>query len=181
MPNKFTAATPRAFNPMLASELSEEARKAVKAAFDAMSAWRAELVKSSEKNGEEVIDKMAAAAQALGWPERVVDATRAQIESITRLQAQAMDHVMNAWEEQVKSGAPMAISSSEILSKLKSLPGVNPLGGWPDMGALQGAAANPMQLWMELASQWQKSWADAMAFWMKAGREYGAGADLRRR
>ena len=180
MPNKFTEATPRAFNPMMASELPEEARKAVKAAFEAMSVWRAEMAKSSEKNGEEVLDKMAAAAQALGWPERVVDATRAQIESIARLQVQAMDQVMNAWEEQVKSGAPMASFPSEIMSKLKSLPGGGPLGGWPDMGALQGAAANPMQLWMELASQWQKGWADAMAFWMKAGRKSGA-ADLRRR
>jgi hypothetical protein len=33
---------------------------------------------------------------------------------------------------------------------------------------------------MEFASQWQKGWADAMAFWMKAGRQYGA-TDLRGR
>jgi hypothetical protein len=175
MANRFTEATPRAFNPMLASELSEEARKAVKAAFDALSAWRAEMVKSSEKNGEQVIDKMAAAAQALGWPEQIVDITRAQIESIAKLQVQAMDHVMDAWEEQISSPAPMASSFSEVLSKLKPLPGVSPLGGWPDMGSLQKAAANPMQLWMDAASQWQKGWADAMALWMKAGSAYGMG------
>jgi hypothetical protein len=175
MANKFTETTPRAFNPMLASQLSEEAREAVKAAFDAMSAWRAEMVKNSEKNGKQVIDKMAAAAQALGWPEQIVDVTRAQIESVARLQVQAMDHVMDAWEEQVSSPAPMAFSSSEVLSRLKSLPAMNPLGGWPDMGALEKVAGNPMQLWMEVASQWQKGWADAMAFWMKAGSSYGMG------
>ena len=74
MQNKFTETNPRAFNPMLASGLSEEARKAVKAAFDAMSAWRVEIVKSSEKNTEQVIEKMAAAAEALGWPAQIVDA-----------------------------------------------------------------------------------------------------------
>jgi hypothetical protein len=29
---------------------------------------------------------------------------------------------------------------------------------------------NPMQFWMQLAEQWQKAWADAMAFWAKAGK-----------
>jgi hypothetical protein len=54
MQNKFAEASPRTFNPMFAPELSDEARKAAKAAFDAMSTWRADIVKSSEKNGEQV-------------------------------------------------------------------------------------------------------------------------------
>jgi hypothetical protein len=29
---------------------------------------------------------------------------------------------------------------------------------------------NPMQFWIQLAEQWQKAWADTMAFWAKAGR-----------
>jgi hypothetical protein len=40
----------------------------VNEAFDAMSAWRIETAKSSEKNSEQVIEKMAAAARSLGWP-----------------------------------------------------------------------------------------------------------------
>src|SRR5262245_28445213 len=43
---------PRNFNPMWAPALSEEARKAVNAAFDAMSTWRIETAKNSEKNSE---------------------------------------------------------------------------------------------------------------------------------
>jgi hypothetical protein len=61
MQNKFAEASPRTFNPMLAPELSDETRKAVKAAFDAMSTWRVEIVNSSEKSGEQVVEKMAAA------------------------------------------------------------------------------------------------------------------------
>jgi hypothetical protein len=49
MQNKFTEVSPRNFNPLLAAELSDEARKAVNAAFDAMSTWRIETVNSSEK------------------------------------------------------------------------------------------------------------------------------------
>ena len=40
MQNPFTEIKPCIFNPMTASELSDEARKAVKAAFDAISNWR---------------------------------------------------------------------------------------------------------------------------------------------
>jgi ferritin-like metal-binding protein YciE len=103
MKNKFDEVTPRNFNPMAAAGLSEEARKAVNAAFDAMSAWRVETAQSSEKNIEQVLEKMAAAARALGWPEEIVEATRAQMQSITKMQIQMMDHVMDAWEEQIKA------------------------------------------------------------------------------
>jgi hypothetical protein len=79
------SAKPRSFNSMSVPGLSDEARQAVNAAFDAMSAWRIETAKSNEKNSEQVIEKMAAAARALGWPEQIVDATRAQLQSITKM------------------------------------------------------------------------------------------------
>jgi len=40
MQNKFAAVATRNFNPMWAPRLSDEARKAVNAAFDATSSWR---------------------------------------------------------------------------------------------------------------------------------------------
>src|SRR5215813_11323340 len=154
------SAKPRNFNSMSIPGLSDEARQAVKAAFDAMSAWRIETAKSNEKNSEQVIEKMATAARALGWPEQIVDATRAQVHSITKMQIQMMDHMMDVWEEQIKSPNPTS-APSMMLSKLKSLPGV-PAGTWPNADALAGAAMNPMQFWLQLAEQWQKAWADAM-------------------
>ena len=149
----------RNFNSMSVPGLSDETRQAVNAAFDAMSTWRTETAKSNEKNSEQVIEKMAAAARALGWPEQIVDATRAQMQSITKMQIQTMDQMMDAWEEQIKSPNPMTGSPSAMLSKLKSLPGISPTGGWPNASAL---ATNPMQFWMQWAEQWQKAWADAM-------------------
>jgi hypothetical protein len=160
----------RNFNPMSAPGLSDEARKAVNAAFDAMSTWRIETANNNEKNSEQVIEKLAAAARALGWPEQIVDATRTQIQSITKMQIQMMDQMMDAWEEQIKS--PMTGSPSAMLSKLKSLPSVSPAGSWPNAGALQMAAANPLQFWMQFAEQWQKACTDAMAFWARAGKPY---------
>ena len=59
----------RNFGPMSTSGLSEEVRKAVNAAFDAMSTWRTETAENSEKNSAQVIEKMAEAGRVLGWPQ----------------------------------------------------------------------------------------------------------------
>ncbi len=47
-----------------------------------------------------------------------------------------------------------------------------PFARWPSADAFQTAAINPLQFWIQLAEQWQKAWADAMAFWVKAGKPY---------
>jgi hypothetical protein len=164
MPSKSAEVASRNFNPTLAPGLSDEARKAVNAAFDAMSTWRTETVNNSEKNLERVIDKIAAAARTLGWPEEIADTTRAQLQTITKMQIQMMDHMMGAWEEQIKSPG----SSSAILSKLTSLPTLSPAGSWP--GAATSQMADPFGAYMQIAQQWQKAWTDAMAFWIKAGK-----------
>jgi len=107
-----------------------------------------------------VIDKIAAGAKALGWPEEIVDATRAQMETMNEMQLQLMDQMMDAWEEQIKS--PNA--SSAMLSKLKSMSPFSAMTNWPGAGSSQ---MNPFGLYMQVAQQWQKAWTDAMAPWMK--------------
>ena len=163
MTSKF--AESRNLNQMLAVGLSDEARKAVNAAFDAISTWRTETVNTSDKNLERVIDKLATAARALGWPEEIVDSARAQIEGVVKVQIQMMDQMMDAWEEQIKSPS----SSSAMLSKLKSLPSLSAAGSWPSSATSQMAAFNPFGIYMQIAQQWQKACADTMAFWAKAG------------
>src|SRR4029453_12627204 len=88
---------------------------------------RIDIAKSNEKNSEQVIEKMAAAARALGWPEQIVDSTRTQVQSITKMQIQIIDQMMDIWQEQIKSPNPMSATSA-MLSKLKSLPGVSRAG-----------------------------------------------------
>ena len=155
------SANSRDFNSMSVAGLSDEARQAVNTAFDAMSAWRIDIANSNEKNSEQVIEKMAAAARALGWPEQIVDATRTQLQSITKMQIQIIDQMIDIWQEQIKSPNPVTATSA-MLSKLKSLPGASPAGTWPNAGAFAGAAMNPMQFWVQVAEQWQKAWADSI-------------------
>src|SRR5262245_61619701 len=93
MTNPFAELTPRTFNLKSVPGLSDDARKAVNAAFDAMSAWRIDAAKNIEKYDKEVIEKIAAAAQALGWPKQIVDTARTQMQNITKSQIETMDHM----------------------------------------------------------------------------------------
>jgi hypothetical protein len=166
MQNRYEAN--RSFDPASLPGLSSKARDAVTAAFEAMSTWRDEAADNSEKNSRKVLEKMAAAAAAMGWPEQIVEAARAQIQGITDMQIKTMDHVMDAWEHQLKQPNPMTASPSAMLSRMKYWPGLGAAGGW--QGAGPTAAMNPAQFWMNVAEQWQKSWADSMAMWTNAPR-----------
>ena len=168
MPDKFADVKPRNFNSMSIPGLSNKTREAVKDVFDAVSDWRTEVAEDSERNTKRVLDKMAVAAEALGWPQQIVDAARTQMQSIADLQVRTMDQMMEAWEEQLKSPNPMNSLPSALLAKLKAPPSVG------------SAQANPLQFWMQSAEHWQRLWTDAMAsFWnqsgLATGRRPGAG------
>ena len=70
---------PRNFKPMAVPGLKKEAWDAVNAALKAMSSWRKDIIDTSEYNGKRVIEKIAAAAAELGWPEQIVDAARVPV------------------------------------------------------------------------------------------------------
>jgi hypothetical protein len=165
------------FAEMAVPHLSEDARKAVNEAFDAISTWRSETLSNSEKNSEQVIEKMAAAARAMGWPEQIVEATREQLQKVTKMQIDALDRLMELWEEQIKSPNPMTASTA-MLESLRSIPSFGEGGSWTDP---QTAAMNPMQLYAQLVNQWQKAWTDAMTFWGKGGKPPDTDSSRRRR
>jgi hypothetical protein len=148
-----------------------------------MSNWRTEIADDSEKNIKRVIERMAAAAAELGWPEQIVDAARTQMQSISEIQIKTMDHMMDAWEEQLKLPNPTTASPSAMLQKLtsrpSSFPGSSSLGSWPGADAFHMGATNPVQFWMQVAEQWQRSWTDMMTSWTKAGTS-SDNANLRR-
>ena len=144
----------RHLNPLLTAE----AREAVTAAMDAMAECHNETAASSEK----VVTKMADAARILGWPEPIIKGMTTQIQSATKMQTQMIDHIMEAWEAQMKSPNPMAQFPSEILAKLQAWPGLQSAGQWPGADAFNGMAADPMRFWTQMGEQWQKNWAQVM-------------------
>jgi hypothetical protein len=158
--DKIARVTPRSFDPMSIPGLSNQAREAVKDAFEAMSDWRTDAADDSERNAKRVIKKIAVAAAALGWPEQIVDDAREQMQSLAEMQIRTMDHIMDAWEGQLKN--PLTASPSTMLSKLNAS---------PNFGS---AVANPLQFWMQSVEQWQRLWRDSMTtFWSQAGQATG--------
>lgn len=155
MPSTFNPLPPR-FDPTNAPGLSPEAREAVTAAFDAMSTWRSEIARGNEQNIPKVIEKVAAAAAALGWPEQIVEATSGQMQSLAQMQVQTMDRLMEAWEEELRSPGSISGSASAVLAKLQSI-GVSANPGAASMGTM-----NPFGLWLSYTRQWQDAWLGMM-------------------
>ena len=173
-------------NPAFAA-LNDDARKAVGSAFDAMSTWRNDLAKMSEKNSEAVFDKMSSAAKSMGWPAEVVEMSRQQMQGASKMQVQFMDQIMETWEQQLKNpgstfkmpGADMAANLYPFPGQFPGMPGQSPFGSIPGMGAIPGMgsmAANPFQFWMQAADMWQKSCQQAMQSWTEAQSNMMGGA-----
>ena len=172
MPGDFLEVQPRDINLKSISALTTDAREAANATLKAMSTWRNEIAETSEKNSKKVIEKMASMATALGWPGQIVDATRTQLQGFANMQIKAMDHMIDALEEQVKLPNAMTASPSAMLSKLQSMPGLGAASGWPSSEAFQKAAMNPLQLWIQMVEHSQKSLADMMALWSKTTKPH---------
>jgi hypothetical protein len=172
MPGNFVDFQPRKFDPAAIVRLSGDAREAVNTALKAMATWRNEVASANGKNGKDVIDKMAAAAAALGWPEQVVDVARTQFQTIADLQIKTMDRMLDAWEEQVKLPNAMTAPPTTMLNKLGALPNSVATGGWPSADSLQQAATNPLQFWMQMAEHSQKVWSETIALWGKAAKPH---------
>ena len=160
---------PRNFDLGSIPGLSHKARSAMNAAFEAMSAWRSELSDSNEKNVKRVIEKMTVAAAELGWPEQMIDAARTQMQSITEAQIKGVDHVMDAWEELLKRQSSSVLSTTS--QNLKSSHNSSWSGSWPSSDAFQMGTTNPMQFWMQIAEQWQKSWTEMLTVWTRSGSD----------
>ncbi len=163
MEDRFLDISRRKFSHMPIPGLSNKAREAVNAALDSLSEWRNESAEASEKNGKELINRMAEAAKELGWPDQVVNAVRTQIQSVAAVQINTMDQIMDAWEAQLKLPDPSAAPASALLAKMTSFPANSP-------STIGMQMTNPLQLWLQFAAQWQKSWAEAMVVWSKTAK-----------
>lgn len=155
--------------PKFGQGFNPETRKSFNAVFDAMSAWRDDLQQLTERNADQVFDRMSAAAKKVGWPEDLVDATRQQLQQASKLQLGMLDQIMDTWQQQMKNPGAM-MNPSEFMERMQQAwpgAGSNPFlpGTIPGMGSLP--AGNPMQFWMQAADMWQKSWTNAMQTWMQ--------------
>jgi hypothetical protein len=138
--------------------LSKESRQAVTHAFEALEQWRDEIFSANERCLTKVLDQMAAAHRAMGWPDHVTAAAKEHLLKASKIQTHMIDQVMDAWEQQLKSqrGAPEALR----LPAVSGSPFIDPASEMMRLGEMTLA---PFKLWMEVAEAWQRTWAAAMS------------------
>jgi len=137
-------------NSRVPLSIPKEARDAVKEVFDALSEWRDEVNASTERYCETILEKMAAAARALGWPKELVEASHKHLVQASKAQMHMIDQFMDAWEKQISS--PTSDPFAGELSKLTR--------GFGTM-----SVSSPVDLWMQTAEMWQRNWASALSMW----------------
>jgi hypothetical protein len=132
--------------------MTKEVREELAATFDALSNWRDEIETANERSLGKVLDRTAAVARAMGWPDQAVRSTREYLEGASKAQTEMIDQVIEGWKRQLtSSAAPMAIPRgfSEQMPGLASTyfgakPEFNPLAPWT--------------FWLQAAEMWQRTW-----------------------
>lgn len=162
-------------NPFLSNpafqKLNDDAQKSVSQAFDAMENWRSQLNDMGEKNSDAVFDKMTEAAKSLGWPTEYLEMSRRQVQQASKMQVQVVDQMMDAWEKNLTAlGKGAQAPTFPTFPAMPNIPGftqggVSPFPGFGDMSA---TPMMPLQLWMQAAEAWQKSWQQAMSSWTES-------------
>lgn len=116
-----------------------EGKAAVAEVIDAIATWRDEVAATSKRNNDRVLDRIAGAAETLGWPKEVLDATKASLQQASGAQLKLIDQMTEVWRQQAKS--PLSASFPT-----------------PTLGA---PVFNPMDMWLQAATAWQKVFASA--------------------
>src|SRR5262245_17191868 len=134
--------------------LNGEARQAVMDAFSAISQWRDEISQANDRYLIKVIDQVAAAQRAQGWPNSVTVATRQHLLRASKVQTQMIDQLMGDWEHQLKSK-----STSPDPSMLHLTSTTDPMSEMMRLGEM---TLTPFKIWLNAAEAWQRTWVEAM-------------------
>lgn len=152
-----------------AQGLSDEARKAAGAAFDALAQWRDEMARANENYSSKVFDQMAEASRAMGWPDAMIESARGQMQEASRMQLQMMDQLIEAWSKQIKAPDMGMASPTDFMEQFKKFQSMGMGMGGPGASqvppGMAGMAMAPFQMWMQAAEMWQRNMASAMSMW----------------
>ena len=145
------------------TSLSSAARQSVTGAFDALEQWRDEIFSANERHLTKVLDQVAAAQRAMGWPDQYTTAAREHLMKASKMQTHMIDQVMDAWERQLKS--PNVPSGLPEAFKFQTSPFFGSAFTDPmsEMMRLQEMTLAPFKLWIQAAELWQRNWADVMS------------------
>jgi hypothetical protein len=135
------------------TSLSDDARQALTAAFDAMAKWRDEISATNDRCLPKLLDQMTALQRAMGWPPHWSAAGREHLLKASQMQTQMIDQIMDTWEQTLKS--PGALQGATMLPTAgSSVPGSD--DPMKDMIRLWEQMFPPFKFWMQAAEVYQR-------------------------
>jgi hypothetical protein len=145
------------------TSLSGQSRQTVTSAFEALEQWRDEIFSANDRCLTKVLDQMAAAHRAMGWPDHVAAAAREHLLKASKAQTHMIDQVMDAWERQLKSqDVPRGVPEG-LRSQMPAFSGSAFADPVSDMMRFGEMTLVPFRLWIQAAEAWQRSWVAAMS------------------
>jgi hypothetical protein len=140
------------------TSLSNEARKAVAEAFDALEHWRNEVRAANERCLTKVCDQVTNAHRALGWPEQATNAAKEHFLKASSIQSQMIEQAMDLWQQQLeaqnwRSGVPGSFQPPTPSQSTRPTSELMRFGG----------TTLPFMLWIEAAQAWQRAWISTMS------------------
>jgi hypothetical protein len=136
------------------TSLSNEARQALTAAFDAMSDWREETSAANERCLPKLLDQITAVQRAMSWPDDWNAGAREHLLKASKMQTQMIDQIMDAWEQQLKSPARLQGAAMLPMPALSASGSNDPMADMMRFWEMFPA----FKLWMQAAEQWQRQW-----------------------
>jgi hypothetical protein len=134
------------------TSLSDDARQALTAAFDAMAKWRDEISATNDRCLPKLVDQMTEVQRAMGWPPQWSAAGREQLLKASKMQTQMIDQIMDTWEQTLKS--PGALQGAAMLP----MPGSSVSGSNDPMKDMMQfwELFPPFRFWMQAAEAYQR-------------------------
>ena len=145
------------------TSLSNEARQAAISAFDALGQWRGEISSANDRYLTKALDQMAVAQRAMGWPDHITAGAREHLLQASKMQAQTIDQVMNAWEQQLKASNASSGVPEGLRFQSPPFSGSAFTDSMSEMMRLGEMTFAPFKLWMQVAEMWQQNWAAIMS------------------
>jgi hypothetical protein len=145
--------------------LSGEARELLIDALDALQQWRDEIIAANDLCLTKALSRMAAAQRAMGSPDHVSSAARESILTASKLQTDAIEKVVEVWQQLLTTGRLPATVPQGVEVALSGISERRLAESVPDPMHLAEMSLAPFRACMQVADIWQRHWVTTVAGW----------------
>ena len=135
------------------TSLSDDGRRALTGAFEAMEAWRDEVSATNDRHLPKLLDQMTAVQRAMGWPPHWNANGREHLLTASKMQTQMIDQIMETWQRVLKSPGALQGATMLPIPQSSASESNDPM---KDMIQLWETMFPPFKLWMQAAATYQR-------------------------